>query len=265
MVIDFHVHAFTDSIAERAVGRLCTVAQIKNYTDGTEKDTRRVLTESGVDYGVILPIATKPSQQHTINDWAKSVYSGNFICFGTVHPDAPDMLEELERVKALGLKGIKIHPDYQGCYIFSDNCIKMLKRCGELDLPVIIHMGYDPVSPLVHHALPQDLLYVREKAPDVKIIAAHLGGMYGWEAVYKYLCGEKNIWLDTAYTCGFVDEKLCADIIAKHGANRVLFGSDLPWHTPLMEKQMLENMPLSDSDKDKIFSLNAAELLELTF
>lgn len=265
MLIDFHIHAFTDEIAQRAVERLVNTAKIKNYTDGTEKATRDFLAENNIDYGVLLPIATKPTQQKTINDWAASVSGGSIISFGTVHPDAEDALDELERIKSLGLKGIKLHPDYQNVFVFSENCIKVFRRCAELDLPVSIHMGYDPVSPLVHRALPQDLLYVREKAPNVKLIAAHLGGMFCWDAVLHYLCGDRSIWLDTAYIGGFIDPSLLRSIVEKHGDDRILFGSDLPWHNPSSEKALIEQIGLSDKSLDRIFAENAAELLKMTF
>lgn len=265
MKIDCHVHAFPDAIAERALDRLVNVAKLPAYTNGTVEDCRRVLRECGVDYGVVLPIATKPTQQESINNWAKEIYSGNLISFGTIHPDNENYLEEPGRIKELGLKGIKLHPDYQGFFLFEDRLIPFWKRCAELGLPVVIHMGYDPVSPLTHRALPQDLVYIHSIVPDVKIIAAHMGGVYAWEAVYHYLCGDKYFWLDTAFTSGNLDRELMTEIIKKHGAERVLFASDLPWHKPSMEDKMIEELGLSSEDMDKIYYKNAAELLGLDF
>lgn len=263
MKIDSHVHAFTDSIAEKAVKNLSATAKTAPNTDGTVQDCRRALAECGVDYGVLLPIATKPHQQETINNWAADVNTGNIISFGTVHPGNPDWLTELERIKALGLKGVKLHPDYQGFFIFEQRLIPFWQRCAELDLPVTIHMGYDPVSPLTHRAMPQDLAYIHEKVPKVKIIAAHMGGMFMWEAAYEYICGDPFIWLDTAYTAGMLNESLMEQMIKKHGADRVLFASDLPWHKPTDEEEVLNRLNLTDGEKDKIFFKNAVELLKL--
>ncbi len=263
MKIDAHVHAFTDSIAEKAIKSLSATAKATPYTDGTVKDCRKVLTECNVDYGVLLPIATKPHQQETINNWAAEVNTGNLISFGTVHPDNPDYLSELERIKELGLKGVKIHPDYQGFFVFEQRLIPFWEKCAELDLPVTIHMGYDPISPLVHRALPQDLIFVHSKVPKVKIIAAHMGGMYAWEAVYNYLCGDPYIWLDTAYTAGMLNSVLMEEIVKKHGIDRILFASDLPWHKPTSEEKVINELNLTDEEKDRIFYRNIAELLKL--
>lgn len=263
MKIDAHIHAFTDAIAEKAINNLSATSGLTPCTNGTVSDTRRFLKDNGIDYGVLLPIATKPHQQETINNWAAEVNTGNLICFGTVHPDNPNCLEELERIKSLGLKGVKIHPEYQGFFIFEQRLIPFWQRCAELDLPVTIHMGYDPLSPLVRRAQPQDLVFIHEKVPKVKLIAAHMGGMYAWEAACNYLAGDPYIWLDTAFTAGMLEPHLMQQIIKKHGADRVLFASDLPWHAPKQEEQVLNTLDLTHEEKDKIFFKNAVELLKL--
>lgn len=263
MLIDFHTHAYADNIAERAVSHLCEVAQIDSYTDGTEADLRAKLTEWNVDYGVMLPVATKPTQHVTINNWASSVNHGSLISFGTVHPDAADVNVELERIQSLGLKGVKLHPDYQNTYLFEEKMHVIFKRCAELGLPVIIHMGYDPVSPILRHAMPSHLAEISGLYPELKLIGAHMGGMMAWEEVYHYLAGHKNVWLDTSYTRGFINKNLMYGIIKKHGADRILFGSDCPWHTPLYEMEGIYELPLTSSEMDMVFYKNAAELLSI--
>ena len=96
MIIDTHIHAYTDSLAERVVKKLSAIGECPCYTDGTIAGARELLKKSGIDYGVILPIATKPTQQTTINNWVKETGTGSIIPFGTVHPLAADALDELE-------------------------------------------------------------------------------------------------------------------------------------------------------------------------
>lgn len=263
MYIDTHIHAFADSIAEKAVNKLKTVAQIEPETDGTIRGAQALLEKCGIDYGVLLPVATKPSQQTTINNWAKDEYKGRFISFGTVHPAAEDVVDEIERVKSLGLKGIKLHNDYQDVFIFDEMCKPVYKRCEELGMPIVFHMGRDPISPNVHRAMPYDLLELHENFPKLKIIGAHMGGVYAWESVYHYIAGVPNIWLDTAFVAKLIDEKLFAEIVKKHGADRILYGSDLPWSNPDHEKALVARLPVSDGEKEKIYWKNAVELLEI--
>jgi len=263
MKIDFHIHAFSDEIAERAIKTLINNAHIPCYTNGYVQDTRRLLTEQGIDYGVLLPIATKPTQQSKLNTWAAEQAGDGIIPFGTVHPNAPDLVDELHRIHDLGLKGVKLHPDYQGVFLFEEKMLPIYKYCELLGVPVIIHMGHDPVSPKVRHAMPYHLVAMNEAFPKLKIIGAHLGGMYAWDEVLHYLCGRKNIWFDTSYLNGEIDPQIMTAIIKKHGADKILFGSDCPWHTPQMEQELIESLPLSASEKDLIYGLNAAELLKI--
>ena len=263
MIIDSHTHSFSEKIAAKAMEKLSATAGVKPETDGTLPDALRVFREDGVDYGIMLPIATKPAQQPVVNGWAKEVQKDNIFCFGSVHPLAPDALEELENIKALGLHGVKLHPDYQGVFLFDDVMLPIFRRCAELELPVTIHMGHDPVSPEIHHAVPADLLYIHAKVPALKLIGAHLGGMYSWEWVYKFVCGTDNIYLDTSYTDSFCPDELKARIIKKHGADKILFGSDLPWHRPSQEIASIDRLPLSEREKELIFSENAINLMKL--
>lgn len=263
MIIDSHIHAFSEKIAAKAMEKLSATAQMTPETDGTLSHALSVLKEDGVDYGVVLPIATKPTQQPVVNGWAKEIEENNVFCFGSIHPLAPDALDELEKIKASGLHGVKLHPDYQGVYLFDEVMLPIFRKCAELELPVTIHMGHDPVSPLERHACPSDLLYIHAKVPQVKLIGAHLGGMYSWEWVLKFVCGTENIYLDTSFTDGFCSDELKASIIKKHGAEKILFGSDLPWHRPSVEIASVDRLPLSEREKELIFSENATELMKL--
>ena len=52
MVIDSHVHIFTDSIAEKAITRLAGICHMPYYTNGTLSDTREKMEQWGCD-GII--------------------------------------------------------------------------------------------------------------------------------------------------------------------------------------------------------------------
>lgn len=116
MYIDFHIHAYADEIADRAVQKLKETANCNVYTNGRIDDTRQKLKEWGIDYGVLLPVATKPTQQTIINNWAKEQNHGNIISFGTVHPDSEELCSELERISSLGLHGVKVTSGLSGAF-----------------------------------------------------------------------------------------------------------------------------------------------------
>ncbi|MBR5091286.1 MAG: amidohydrolase [Ruminiclostridium sp.] len=263
MIIDTHIHAYTESLAERVVAKLTEIGDCPCFTDGTISGARKLLAEKGIDYGVLLPIATKPTQQTTINNWVNEVKGRSIIPFGTVHPFAPDALDELDRIKSMGFKGLKLHNDYQGVYIFDEACQRIYKRCEELGLPVVFHMGYDPVSPIVHHAMPYDLIELSERYPKLNFIGAHMAGNYAWEHVLRYVAGLPNVYMDTAYVAKDIDRELFATIVKKHGTDKILFASDLPWSDPKTEIELVDGLDIPDSEKDRIFWRNAAELLGL--
>lgn len=268
MYIDFHTHAFTDSIAEKAVGKLEQTVIDAGYkeraeTRGTISQLLEKMDEWGVDRAVVLPIATKPSQQLSINNWAAEVMSDRLYCFGTVHPDAEDALTELERIKSLGLKGIKLHPDYQNFFANEERMFPIYEKCAELKLPVIFHAGFDVLSPDCIHCTPQMSAEVLGKFPDLTVILAHLGGNELWDDVEKYLVG-KNVYFDTAFIDGHISDEQLLRIIRSHGADKILLASDCPWHPSSAEIALIERLPLSDEEKELIYCKNALRLLEDT-
>ena len=264
MLIDFHVHCFNEKIAEKAISVLEERAGIAPYTRGLISQTTALFDKWGVDKGVLLPIATKPSQQKVINDWAAAQDGGRFISFGSVHPDAEDLTEELDRIVELGLHGIKLHPDYQGFMVDEDRLDPMYDEIAKRGLPVVFHAGFDVVSPKLIHCPPERALNLIKKHPTLKIVLAHLGGNDCWQQVYDMLAGvDGEVYFDTAFTSRYLTTGLMEKIISKHGADRVLFASDCPWDDPSEIKECIMRTSLSDDDKEKIFSGNAVRLLGL--
>ena len=262
--IDFHVHAFADKIAARTRAALTATAGRQTVTDCTLADTERVMREWGVDGFVVLSIATKPSQHLVCNNWAASVKSDHIFPFGSVHPDGGDALAELERIKALGLYGIKLHPDYQHFYADEERLFPIYRKCGELGLPILFHAGVDPVCPEDIHCTPQMAAKILDKFPDTTMIMAHLGGNALWGDVEDILAGNfGNLWLDTALTGTFTDPEQLRRIIEKHGADKILLASDCPWDTTDVTIAKLKSLGLPPEDEQAIFSGNAKRLLGL--
>ena len=56
-------------------------------------------------------------------------------------------------------------------------------------------------------------------------------------------------------------EGLLEKIIRKHGAERILFGSDYPWHLPSQEISLIRSLDISEEEKEMILGENAARLL----
>lgn len=265
MKIDFHVHAFNEKIAEKAVSKLQAVSGFTPHTRGLVSQTIEKMDEWNIDKFVILPIATKPSQQTVINDWAFEQNKNNrIISFGSIHPDADDAFEELDRIKAMGLKGVKLHPDYQGFEIDEERMFPIYKKCAELGLIVVFHAGWDCVSPDHIHATPEMSLRAHKAVPEMTMVLAHLGGNLLWESVEETLAGvDGQIYFDTSMLAGYITPETLFRIIVKHGTDRILFGSDCPWSSSANSAKLIEDLPLTDDEKEKIFHKNAERLLKL--
>ena len=50
-------------------------------------------------------------------------------------------------------------------------------------------------------------------------------------------------------------------IIEKHGADKIVFGTDSPWRTADTEKRLLSSLEISEDEMDKITHKNAQKLL----
>ncbi|MBR6578579.1 MAG: amidohydrolase family protein [Clostridia bacterium] len=268
MIIDLHTHAFPEKIAARTLEALiANTARIsdypmKNYTDGTASGLLEVERRAGVDLAVVLPIVTNPKQSETINRVAKETNDANcgLYSFGSLHPADPDALSWVDRLAEDGLKGIKLHPEFQNIYADSDEMTAVCRRAAQYGMTVVLHAGRDigylpPVK-----TEPDMLLRLIDRVPDLKLVAAHLGGWMMWEEVAEKLVGT-SIYFDTAFIADFIDKAAASDIISAHGADKVLFGSDAPWEDPAKTLKFLRSLSIDPEDLKKICGQNAAGLL----
>ena len=151
MTVDFHTHCFPDALAARAMALLEGNAAMKAPLDGTVAGLVAAMKRGGVDRSVMLQIATKPSQNHTVNTWAIERREPELIPFGSVHPDGADWASELKRLADAGIKGVKFHPEYQGFYVDDPRMLPIYRLIDELGLAVVFHAGADiGVPPPVH-------------------------------------------------------------------------------------------------------------------
>jgi predicted TIM-barrel fold metal-dependent hydrolase len=271
LYIDFHLHAFADKIAERAIGELQKTLRESNhdgtvYSNGTYSDTLSYY-ENHDCHGVFMPIATKPSQMKVVNDWAAQTNDRErFWAFGSIYPKTASreeldiVLSELERIKALGLYGIKLHPDYQTFFPDDENIFPVYEKCSELGLPIMFHAGFDPISPKLTYATPDRLRRLIDNFPKLVAIFAHMGGEYYWDEVEKLLCG-KNCYLDTSYCIVDMENSQAERMIKNHGSEHMLFGSDFPWKEPCAIINKIRTLNLTEDELENIFYKNAQHLL----
>lgn len=275
-MIDFHTHTFPDRIAVAAIGKLEQAAHAHSFSDGTQSGLVRSMQAAGVDHAVVLPVATNPLKCASMNDTSHALDGQDgLIYFGAIHPDAPDWHEELGRVKALGFKGVKIHPVYQDVAIDDPRFVRILERCGELGLIVVMHSGADIGFPGVEKCSPKMLRNALRQAGPVTLVAAHMGGWRNWQEVPEYLL-DTGIYLDTAFSLGeisplddhyspeelpLMNAEAFVQLVRAFVSRRVVFGTDSPWDDMAEAIRRIDTLPLTAEEKADIFDGNARRLL----
>jgi predicted TIM-barrel fold metal-dependent hydrolase len=264
-VIDIHIHPPLDA-EDKGVSPKNIAGELLDLMD-----------KSGVSKAVILPIAPYISNNYIYK--IVEVEPRRLVGFASVVPNPADKaVKELERaVTDLGLRGLKLHPGMQGFCLRSTHVWKVLRRAGELEIPVIIHAlwmdesslyfksPYKPwENPLEDYAL---LPYI---APETRLIYAHMGGLLHFKEVFN-IATHRNVYLDTSFSIITLAREVGLERLAHYikllGAEKILFGSDLvPGLTPedLGPKKQIElinRLPLSQEEKEKILFKNALQLM----
>lgn len=278
MIIDFHTHTFPDKIAGKAITKLSHASHSVPFTDGTVDGLRKSMERSGIDKSIVLPVATSPRQVEHINDSSIRINETeqNIISFGAMHPDYENYREELKRIKDHKIKGIKIHPVYQGVDLDDIRYLRILECCAELDLIVVTHAGLDIGFPGVVHCSPSMAAHVISEIGPFKFVLAHMGGWKNWDEVPSLLASS-GVMIDTSFSTGsfvplkdgywnakdtrMLNEEQTVSLIRAFGADHVLFGTDSPWSDQRKSLDFIRNLSLTQTEKDLILGGNAKKLL----
>lgn len=258
-IIDVHAHAWPDGVAQKAVAALSSKGTLTPSYDGTISGLVADMDRSGVSVAIMQPVATKPSQVASINDWAASIASDRIVPFGAIHPDLEDPAAEVARMASLGLRGMKLHPEHQSFAPDEARLAPIYEAAIEHGMTVFFHAGCDELHETVR-GTPESFVTVLEGFPEMRVVLAHLGGYRVWNHVAELLVG-RDVCLDTAYTLGHLADADFVEIVHAHGAERVLFGSDGPWTDAAAEIAWLRRLPLREGVANAILGGNAERLL----
>lgn len=279
MIIDFHTHTYPDRIAAKTVQLLESRSGTMAHSDGTLDGLENDMKKRRVDISVVLPVATSPKQYKSINDFAvaenERFNETHVWSFGGIHPENENYKEILRDIWDKGLKGIKLHPDYQGAFFNDIRYKRIISYATELGLIVVTHAGVDIGLPDPVHCTPAMAEEMLEEVEPDKLVLAHMGGWQMWDQVIDRICG-RNVYLDTAFSLGSIDwrkdvphrwklmnESQFKRIVQAHGADKILFGTDSPWTDQNISIEDIEKLDLSDDTKKRILGGNAERLLNI--
>ena len=261
-MIDFHTHIFPDRIAEKSIPHLAEVCKTEPYTNGKMDGLLQSTIEAGLEYSVIHPVVTIPKQFESIHRFALQFLEGKMISFGGIHPEQEDYKAKIRWIKEQGFKGIKIHPDYQDTYFNDIRYKRIIAYASELDLVVLTHAGYDPLTGNDIHCTPKMSAEVIDEVKPTKLVLAHMGGNEMADEVEQYLVG-KDVYFDTAYVLDKMDSEQFVRMVRNHGADKILFATDSPWGGQKEYVDLFQKLPLTEAEKILIARGNACELLNI--
>lgn len=132
MLIDSHIHVFPDALAPKVIPKLAAISGYDNQTDGTLASTLEKCGNGGWTRAFFSASPPSPPNKNPSMTSAPPSPPIRVIPFGSVHPDAPDWEPELERIAALGLRGIKLHPDYQDFDMDEPRVLPIFQKARDL-------------------------------------------------------------------------------------------------------------------------------------
>ena len=213
-IIDTHAHIYPDAIALKAAKSTGIFYDIPMCLDGTLGQLMAHGEAAGISRFLVHSVAVTPSRVHSINDYLMRVsaeHPDRLIGFGTLHPDYEDVPGELDRIKAGGLHGVKLHPDIQTFLLDDRRAVAMFRAMAERGLPALVHTGDYRYA----YSQPERMAHVLDQVPDLKVICAHLGGWSVWKEAWRVLAGRPNVWVDTSSSLYALEPEEAARIIRR--------------------------------------------------
>ena len=249
--IDAHAHIYPDEIADKASRSTADFYEMEMNCDGRLRTLEERGKLAGIDKHVVLGVAVTPERVESINNYLMRTVAARpdrLIGFGAMHPEYQNVRAELRRIKAGGLKGIKVHADMQQVHLDGAGMIRVFEQLAAENMPAMLHMG-DHRYP---YSEPRRLVKALKAVPEVKVIAAHFGGWSVWDEAWKVLADFDNVWVDTSSSLYAMTPEKGAKAVRHYRPDHVVFGTDFPMWDPLEERRRFDVLPLTDREREDI-------------
>ena len=265
-IFDIHTHTYPEAIAEKAVTSLGKFYDFVPEGKGTYAELEQVGRKAQVCGFLLFSVATNAHQVQKVNDGiAALVKQSREKGFETVglagmHQDYPDFAEEIARVRALGLRGVKLHPDIQAINIDDPRLLPLYALLERENMLLYLHVGDN--RPAYRFSTARRLRNVLERYPNLEVVTAHLGGYQAWMDSAS-LAEYPHVWFDTSSALWAMTPGYASELIHTLGADRVMFGTDYPVKVYETELARFFALDLTEEERVNILYANAARLLGL--
>ncbi len=180
-----------------------------------------------------------------------------FLGWIFLNPRAGVGLDELDRWRAVpGFVGVKLHPHWHGWPV--TDALPIARRCEELALPILIHLGFGDRGAW---------RVLADACPRLRLIFAH-AGIPHYDRMWGAIRDDRRLAIDVSSP--YLDEALVRDAVAAVGPERVLYGTDAPYGFHDADggydygaiRGWVERLPGPARDIERILGGNALEFLD---
>ncbi|MBZ0245646.1 MAG: amidohydrolase [Cyclobacteriaceae bacterium] len=222
-------------------------------------------------------------------------YPKHYIGLGTVPMQDTELaVEELERCKQIGLKGIQIGSNINDENLNEERFYPIFEACEKLGMAVLVHpwnmMGMKQMQrywlpwlvgmPAETSRAMCSMIFggIFERLPKLRVNFAHAGGSFmstigriehGFNCRPDLVAIDNNVnprnylgkfWVD----CITHDAMMLEYVIKLQGTKKITLGSDYPFPLGDLEiGKFIEEMDISQESKEDIFSTSTLEWLDL--
>ncbi|MDQ7906282.1 amidohydrolase family protein [Phytohabitans sp. ZYX-F-186] len=259
MIVDVHCHVWPDHIAPQVLAS--RPAALDPVFDGTVGGLIRTMDAAGVDRAVCLGIANTARHVRRVNEFIGSIDRDRLVPFGTVHPDLP-VAENLRSLRDNGIGGVKLHPLFQDLSLADPRVVDIARALAEAGIVVVTHAGAGGDEAANERGAPRSLRALHDAVPDLTLVACHYGGYHRLDEAEAEVLGSRIV-LETSWPprLAELDPDRLRAIIRRHGADRIVFGSDWPMADPAAEIATIRSLGLDRAEEEAILGGTLSRLL----
>jgi len=160
-------------------------------------------------------------------------FKKKFLPIAVINPVYNGWRNDLEICsRQFGMKGVRIYPKYHRYDLLNPACIELVKRCRDLDLPVILSLRMVDKRPsswldIDEEWALKDVVSIIKEVPDAKYLIVNIANNPNLNEEDTALFKRTNILMDTS---GRSIANL-GELIKKYGSDKFAFGT----HSPILD------------------------------
>ncbi len=186
---------------------------------------------------------------------ACAAHQGRLEAFARIHPWYGEAsLALLDRALGeLGFKGLKLHPVSTIAHPGGEETLRLIRRAAERRAPTLFHCGDEPLT------TPYAIAPAAAAVPNATIILGHMGGYFHVDEAIEVAERFPNVVLETSAMPYPAKIRAAVDRV---GAERVVYASDGPACSPLIELEKVRLAGLDEAAESLVLGGNAQRILD---